>query len=762
MKKIKFHRQVILALLSLAFLGLAFSRLGEGDLLSSLHLFPGQSILIALASLAANIFLTTYRFKEILAIIGCEIPYPACYIANIRGHIASLFFVSLLGQPAGRQTEISKFGVSPTQTTFATAIEKVLLLLVSGILFLVASVKLSIGDKINNFLADSSVYECVIVAILCIAVSSCISTLRHELWRLYKKINAYFIRRSLKLIVLTLSCQLLILMAYTALAYDASSGIPIEKILIASAITSFAASLPISINGWGVRELAAIYSFGAIGVSEPKALSVSISIGILSTLVILLAGSAMIPLQAKKMNKKGECVEYLASFQPSGIKYSENLGALIGGTFGTVLVCFQLHLDLPQGVINLNLADPIALLSFATVILLLAEKRRLQVWNIRRMNLFLGLITTILVIGFIRGAWLIGITQWAFTGRLIGWLVLVGYMCIGICARTYLGRIGTKIISETFISTAICVGVYRFAERFLASIDILPFDPSIRHFEGFSQNRNAFAFLLLCGLIILISLLKTTKQNMGLLRPRLSIGSFHVNGAVLCFSFLSFFLILTGSKAGMITYALLISCLLVSNIIEKNLVLKGMILTLVLWLLLVNVAPAFILAVMNFVASLFNGPQGLDEFAHIGPIFSGTFSTQERIMSIAHGFELWKNSPLFGAGLGVAIYSSVEKFGYPLVIHSTPIWILAEFGLFGFAGFMFAVFSLLKKLPRHEFGQYSHQLLGLLFIVFIAFSLVHEIFAQRVFWLALGIILTLPNRNELNQPESEAIGEQTC
>ena len=494
MKKIKFHRQVILALLSLVFLGLAFGRLGAGDLLGSLHLFSSQSILIVLASLAANILVTTCRFKEILAIIGCEIPYPACYIANLRGHIASLFFVSLLGQPAGRQTEISKFGVSPTQTTFATAIEKLLLLLVSGILFLAASVKLSIGDKINNVLADSSVYECIAVAIVCIAVSSCISTLRNELWRLSKTINAYFVWRFLRLIVLTLGCQFLILMAYTALAYDPSTGIPVEKILAASAITSFAASLPISINGWGVRELAAIYSFGAIGVSEPKALSVSISIGILSTLVILVAGSASLPLQAKKTNKKNEHVEYLASFQPSGIKYSEHLGALIGGILGTVLVFFQLHLDLPQGVINLNLADPIALLSFATVLLLLAEKKRLRVWNIQRMNLFLGLITTILVIGFVRGALFIGITQWAFTGRLIGWLVLVGYMCIGICARNYLGRTGTKIISETFISTAICVSVYRFAERFLASIDFLPFSSTVGNFEAFLKTEMLLHF----------------------------------------------------------------------------------------------------------------------------------------------------------------------------------------------------------------------------------------------------------------------------
>lgn len=55
----------------------------------------------------------------------------------------------------------------------------------------------------------------------------------------------------------------------------------------ASVIVSFISSIPVSVNGWGVREFAAITLFGIIAIPTEVALGAAISIGILSTVSLI-------------------------------------------------------------------------------------------------------------------------------------------------------------------------------------------------------------------------------------------------------------------------------------------------------------------------------------------------------------------------------------------------------------------------------------------------------------------------------------------
>ena len=55
------------------------------------------------------------------------------------------------------------------------------------------------------------------------------------------------------------------------------------------------------------------------------------------------------------------------------------------------------------------------------------------------------------------------------------------------------------------------------------------------------------------------------------------------------------------------------------------------------------------------------------------------------------------NFPIrLGVGLGVFHAKSTMWAGHALVIHSTPLWILAEFGLLGGAGFGWTFFLLAR------------------------------------------------------------------
>ncbi|MDP3332784.1 MAG: O-antigen ligase family protein [Methylococcaceae bacterium] len=122
---------------------------------------------------------------------------------------------------------------------------------------------------------------------------------------------------------------------------------------------------------------------------------------------------------------------------------------------------------------------------------------------------------------------------------------------------------------------------------------------------------------------------------------------------------------------------------------------------------------------------------------------SGDYSDNERLATFTHALDLWQQSPILGAGLGVFIAQSAAWLGHPQVIHSTPLWILAEFGLFGVAVFGWIFFTLARHVWLSRSSPARHGLL-LLLVVFAIFSLAHEIFYQRIFWLALGALLAQP------------------
>jgi hypothetical protein len=65
--------------------------------------------------------------------------------------------------------------------------------------------------------------------------------------------------------------------------------LPILSIFAASAAISLAAAIPITVGGWGLREVAAVYVLGHLGVASADALSVSVMVGLCVTAVTLAA-----------------------------------------------------------------------------------------------------------------------------------------------------------------------------------------------------------------------------------------------------------------------------------------------------------------------------------------------------------------------------------------------------------------------------------------------------------------------------------------
>jgi O-antigen ligase len=120
-----------------------------------------------------------------------------------------------------------------------------------------------------------------------------------------------------------------------------------------------------------------------------------------------------------------------------------------------------------------------------------------------------------------------------------------------------------------------------------------------------------------------------------------------------------------------------------------------------------------------------------------------TASTQQHLATVQEGLAIFLAHPIFGAGLGAYVDGYVRATGTPLVIHSTPVWLLAETGIVGFAVFAAGACRLLACAVRYR-GDPASSLLLLILCTMAVMSSVHEMMYQRGFWLLLGAALAMP------------------
>jgi len=401
----------------------------------------------------------------------------------------------------------------------------------------------------------------------------------------------------------------------------------------------------------------------------------------------------------------------------------EKFAAWVLGMVVAVAVFFQVHVSLQGGVINLNLADPFAILALAAVSLHVLFARQLPVWRISQFNLALGGISLLLLLGFMHGWWEIGITQWALGGRLLGWLVLLGYLSAGYVIVANVGTHGLRRLAETLIATAAVVVMLQVILRLLYHWGVNTGAQLTPQFEGYAGNRNAFAFQLLVVMVLLLGYSQVyAGHSIGMQRPARPWIFSLLLGSLLAG------LVWTGSRTGMLVGMLVLLLAGLGRLADRRMLSWGLIFATLLWCVVLLAAPKALISGNISVQSN----------------FSNEGSNLERWETLTHGLEMWRQSPILGAGLGVFYAKSPVWMGHPQVIHNTPLWILAEFGLLGVAVFGWAFFLLTRHAIRFGKTQPARRILLLLLVAFAIFGLAHEMFYQRISWLVLGAVLARP------------------
>lgn len=245
-------------------------------------------------------------------------------------------------------------------------------------------------------------------------------------------------------------------------------------------------------------------------------------------------------------------------------------------------------------------------------------------------------------------------------------------------------------------------------------------------FEGFSENRNAFAFqLLLAVCAVCAAGWRKSEFWLGL-----------IFGGLL----------LSGSRANLLALALVLGFAFYRGVATARQIFIATTLAAAVYCF-VDLGPD----VIGYLGSLLSGktfvaPQDISTL-------SISASDDMRMVSLIGGWKLFSAHPIFGAGLGAFIHQEVLA-GNALIIHSTPLWLLAEMGLTGLVILSVPIVRIfIMEIAKSEQRDTAGILLLLIIAAFGVVSNAHEILYQRAFWLLLGAALAfVPDRAKGNQP----------
>jgi len=700
---------------SLAFVGHFY---GTTNILEHAQSLSASTLILVFLALLLNAFAAALRFQIVARDIGHPVGIRNAMAAVGTGSLAGMVFFQVAGQLIARSAVLRKGNVPFPAVVVITAYERFVAAIVSGLFALGGA--LFIFGKVY---LDSDAGGAELIKTFCGLIGATIGGALLGYGRVATRqiapvINRHFVKRFLHVVALTVLVQLPTMAAYVIAAHGVSPKTPASDLFAASSIVMFAAAIPISLAGWGVREMSAVIALGAIGIGGDASITAAIIVGAGSMLAM--AAIAAVALSSVSLSKPQKNTSALMS-----IDYTLALSWTLP-CMAAILILFQIYVPIGSGLLNVNLADPIAILAATLFILSHIQRKHLPNWRVHYLNLMLFAATCALTFALFFGAASFGWTSWAVVNRYLGWFVLLAYGATGALMVSGGGsRNALQILVLTFVGAAIAVVGVDYALVLLKGIGVnIPdrlIDPA--NLRGFAQNRNFFAFQLLMALAAVLTVPLDRKLRTALVAA-LMVG-----------------LYFTGSRSGWIAAVGVIG----GAICFRELTLQEFLLAFGGTALIAVVATlAPVLNVSQFARLDIHHLAAMElSSTYVPRVLPEEASTAERITSMLGGLKMFLEHPILGAGLGAFRNQMIIPVtGIPLLIHSTALWLLAELGLIGFLIFTIpAVYIFVIELDRAR-KEWPSALTVLCCIAFAVMSAPADMLYQRTFWLLIGAALS--------------------
>jgi len=719
-------RYLVSAVITLLALAAALTQVDLGAFFATAAKMPARNLVAIGLLFLAGALISAGRLICVATDLGYPMRARDALAALSIGQIAGTLFFQVVGQVLARSAILGRRGMPVAGTILLTGYERFAALAVSlGFatiggwhLFGQVSIDLQAGGAVFVKLLGGGAIALAAGAMLAWGASA--------LDFARAKIRPGAVWRLGRILLLSIAIQLATMAAYIAAAVGLVPDIGMGRIAAAAAIVMLAASLPISLAGWGIRELSAIYALGIIGFDREEALVVGVVIGTVSLVVMMvLAAVSMIPGAARKP---------VSSTSPDIVTDPAALLTWCIPVLAATAIFFQVHVPLSASALNVNLADPIAITGGALFAYGMVRNKAWPAWRLPGLNAHVVVATIVLILAFLHGVVSFGWTSWAFTNKLTGWFILLAYGATGALIVTHAGKDGFEILLRTFAAAAVGIvaldtGLY--AARIVGAP--IPIEVLSVRIDGFSQNPNALAFLLLlaCGAIVVA--FRYARMQAVLL------------GVVLIGLWLA------GSRAAFgALVAVMLAAILTKTLSIRTLILAalGAAASIIVIDQLREITEALLQALA--AAPPTSPPVSVLTFMNQ----SVEVSNVERWESIRGGWEMFSASPLIGAGLGAFVESYFQAHGKPLLIHSTPIWLLAEAGAIGFLAFAAPFIRMLKYEIRYAPHDSARAFIIITLVAFAVVSQVHEMLYQRALWLLLGAALACASKPRAQTPSA--------
>lgn len=737
-------RLALLALISLGSLVATLYFVGTDTVIASLGSIHWSSVAAAAVLVLGNSLFSLVRFRSVLRGLGFHPNWRSLFFAHSIGQVSNQIFLNVIGQSLSRAAALAADGVPFSASVIATYWERIQAAAVLFLLSLASLWYLFVNIHFDLLPAGLSLLS-LLGALAVSAIVVTVTTLRPAgaLDGLSGSLRVAV--RLWPSVLITLLAHACMLGAYLVLL----RGIGVTRIdgavIAALVIVMFTSSLPISFSGWGIRELSAAQALGAIGINESAAVACAVAIGLLY--LFLVAGFAVISTAIVIRHRRKYAVRQpptvVATATPS-VDWS-NLGLFASAVLCALLLFFQLRVPMGGGELTANIADLIALTSLGLAPYFLWTHRhalplpRILLVGLAAVSL---VIAVALVHGYVRFGW----TSWAFVNRGLGWMIILGYVATGI-AITMTTDQQRRIVLSAFIATGTTIAALQII-LMLAVLAGIKFQPNVFSLplKGYAGNTNAFAVQM-----IMTGAAAIAAWHLGIFDRRKYL-------LPLILSLIAGTIYFCHSRAGlgMVLIMLVAMMIFPAGTARRNL------LPALLWpiatLMLSTQLYAIYSVTLQFVTQLLSQP-GLVGDKNYVTILTGLLQVNleresgdlERWTSITDGLAMWLDYPVFGGGLGAYMHRHFSATGGPLIIHSVPVWLLAETGAVGFLVVLGAFAALLRRgycgLARPGMAGWAVGLLVIL-ICMGAGAAVHDFFFQRSFWFLLGLFAALPNADK--------------
>lgn len=726
-------------------LAVAFNRFDPDQLWKTAAGLRLSTLAAVLFALTLGNLLACVRLQLLARDLRHPVHFRDAFAATALGQLAGSFFFQVIGQTIARSAVLSKVGVSMATTILITGYERVVAAAISLALALIGTFYL-FGHITIDLAGGGDALIKILAGIAIVGAAGAIfgwgtgakRALEQVAWT--DAVTIYF-RTSL----VSLLIQLTTMAAYIVAALSLVHTVGPINLVAATTLVMFAASVPISLAGWGLREVSAVYALGAIGVPYSTSLVVALLIGFSSILIM-----AMLTLVSSGLTKFGPANNAQPIGSTASAIHSDFLNWCIP-LFVASAVFFQIHVPVGAGRLDINLADSVVLFGGALFVRQMLA-RSSPARSIRTPNavITVALMTLVIVFAFVHG-WLVdGWTAWASTNRLFGWLVLLAYAGTGALLAMQ-GGDSTQVLLRTFVAAGLAVATLELA--LLGAIALGADIPTnlvsyqAYRIEGFAQNPNAFGFQLLLVLAAIIALRLTGWRQR----------------VCLMLTYMAFYF--SASRAAEGTCLVVCAAAVMLGYINWRSLLVPLAYAVVGVLAIASVG--HLVALISHTDHTTTAINSYFDFNY-HQLTKGDSAYQfnnDRWMGLVTAFKMFLAHPIFGAGLGAFVFAAEHQQNKFLVIHSTPLWLLAETGLVGFLVFAIPYVSVLYREIRASLRSHADSARILLVLSLLAFgvmSQVHDLMYQRTFWFLIGaaVYSAMPAlvRDPVPTPETATAG----